>query len=274
MLIFQKVGRYFIVAHGLVTGPVVLCPVDAAIVQGRVHLAVDHLHRHRAHIRHHLTHHVRFLHPDDLALQIDQCRGLFPGVKAADTGIEPRKPHQIHIFQRGEEPIPDAAVQHPPHLLGILVKVRQLQHAQVLQQTGQLAEGDTGKINAAKLHLLNDAQLSPQLSAAVHHHFYPAIRPPGHHLGKGQRSLGGGVILRLVLRIAEDELRLRLCRRGLRCRAAGQGPQCRTGRAHQQAAAGDACFPLHKWASADFLPACRRYWVGVIPVRFLKARAK
>ena len=42
----------------------------------------------------------------------------------------------------------------------------------------------------------------------------------------------------------------------------------------RQAAAGDACFPLHKWASADFLPACRRYWVGVIPVRFLKARAK
>jgi len=88
-----------------------------------------------------------------------------------------------------------------------------------------------------------------------------------HKLGKGLCRLAGGVVLRLILRIAQNE-RLFLLRRSRLCRAACDC-QCRCCRQQmQQLTAG------HSRASRAAFAASFRYWVGVMPVRFLKARAK
>ena len=236
-------------------------------MQGGIHLAVHHLRRLCAQRGDHVAHHVRLLHPDGQPLQIIQPGHLFPGVEAAHTGVEPRKPYQVHPIQYGQKLIADAAVQHPPHLLGIAVQVRQLQHAELRLVLCQLAQGHAGKIHPAELHLLDDALLCAQFRPAVNHHLHPTIRALRHKLGKGLCRLAGGVVLRLVLRIAQDERLLLLRRSRLRrtaCNCQRRGCRKQT----QQLTAG------HSRASRAAFAASFRYWVGVMPVRFLKARAK
>ena len=119
----------------------------------------------------------------------------------------------------------------------------------------------------AELHLLDDALLRAQLCPAVNQHLHPAIRALRHKLGKGACRLAGGIVLRLVLRVAQNERflllrRSRLRRTACNCQRRGCCQQM------QQLTAGHSC------ASRAALAASFRYWVGVMPVRFLKARAK
>ena len=255
--------------HGFVAGPVVLCAIDLTVVQGGIHLAVHHLYRLCAEVGDHFAHHVRFLHADGQALQICKACHLLPGVDAAHTGIKPGKAGQLQRLQRGEELVADGPIQHAPHLVGIGVKVRQLQNAQRRLVLCQLAEGHAGEVNAAKLHLLDHALLRAQLSPAVHQHFHAAIGALGHKIRKGQRRLRSRIILRLVLRIAQDQLCPRLVLYRL-VAAAGhwQGQHRRAEQGGEQLTAG------HRRASRAALAASLRYWVGVMPVRFLKVRAK
>ena len=170
-------------AHSLIAGPVVLCAVDLGVVEGRIHPAVDHLHRLCTEVLYHLAHQIRLLHPEGQPHEICQRLHLFAGVEAADPGVEPRQPHKVHRAEAGEEPIPDLAVQHPPHLRGVGVEERQLQNAQGGQLLRQLAQGDAGKVNAAILHLLDDALLGPQPASAVDDDLDPPLRPLGHKVG-------------------------------------------------------------------------------------------
>ena len=259
-------------AHGLIAGPVVFRPVDLAVVQGRVHLTVHHLHRVGPQSRDHHAHGVGFLHTEPQPLQLCQTCDLLAGVEAAHTGIEPGKPRQVDRIQPGQKLVPDASVQHTPHLAGILIEERQLQHVQGRHVFCQLAQRDTGKVDAAELDLLDDAHLRPQLSLAVHGHLHPASGLLFQQVSKGQSRLRGGVILRLVLGVAQHQLRLVRSRFLL---LAGSKAQHGSGGRRQHLPPGKR--PAHSAASCwslAALAACFRYWVGVTPVRFLKARAK
>ena len=182
---------------------------------------------------------------------------------------KPGKARQLQRLQRGEELVADGPIQHAPHLVGVGVKVRQLQYAQRRFILSQLAEGHAGEVNAAKLHLLDHALLRAQLSPAVHQHFHAAIGALGHKIRKGQRRLRSRIILRLVLRIAQDQFRPRLVL--YRLMAAARHRQCQHGCAKQ---GGQHLAAGHSRASRAALAASLRYWVGVMPVRFLKVRAK
>ena len=210
-----------------------------------------------------------------LAPQVLQTGDLLPGVEAADPGVEPGQPHQIHGVQQGKEIVPDPTVQHPPHLGRILIEVRQLKDAQLRHILRQLAQGDPGKIDAPEPHLLNDALLGSQLPAAVHGHLHPAVGLLVQQARKGQSGLGGGVILRLVLGIAQDQIRPRLLVFPAGS-AAAEGGRSSPGRGQQHLPPGDP--GPHRRASSGCSRVSRlirfRYWVGVSPVRFLKARAK
>ena len=255
--------------HGFVAGPVVLCAIDLTVVQGGIHLAVHYLYRLCAKVGDHFAHHVRFLHADGQALQIRKACHLLPGVDAAHTGIEPGKAGQLQRLQRGEELVADGPIQHAPHLVSVGVKVRQLQYAQRRFILSQLAEGHAREVNAAELHLLDHALLRAQFSPAVHQHFHAAIGALGHKIRKGQRRLRSRIILRLVLRIAQDQFRPLLLLH--RLMAAARHRQCQHGCAKQ---GGQHLAAGHRRASRAALAASLRYWVGVMPVRFLKVRAK
>ena len=232
---------------------VVLCAVDLGVVESRIHPAVDHLHRLCAEVLYHLAHQIRLLHPEGQPHEVCQRLHLFAGVEAADPGVEPRQPHKVHRAEAGEEPIPDLAVQHPPHLGRIGIEKRKLQYAQGRLILGQLAQRDAGKVDAAVLHLLDDALLGPQPASAVDDDLDPPLRPLGHKVGEGQRGLRGGVILGLVLGIAQDKLRTGIFLGS----AAAHSAQCRAGGQRQHTAAGNHP-PAHSPASGSafaFWPA-------------------
>ena len=184
---------------------------------------------------------------------LDVITHLFAGVEAADAGVEPRQAHEVHRAEAGEEFIADLAVQHPPHLGRIGIEKRKLQYAQGRLILGQLAQRDAGKVDAAVLHLLDDALFGPQFPAAVDHDFDPPLRPLSHKVGKGQSGLSGGIILGLVLGVAQDELRAGVLFR----LAAAHSAQRRTGGQRQHTAAGNHP-PAHSPASGSafaFWPA-------------------
>ena len=217
-------------------------------MEGRIHPAVDHLHRLCAEVLYHLAHQIRLLHSEGQPHEVCQRLHLFAGVEAADPGVEPRQPHKVHRAEAGEEPIPDLAVQHPPHLRGVGVEERQLQNAQGGQLLRQLAQGDAGKVNAAILHLLDDALLGPQPASAVDDDLDPPLRPLGHKVGEGQRGLRGGVILGLVLGVAQDKLRAGIFLGS----AAAHSAQCRACGQRQHTAAGDPPPAQSSASGSDF----------------------
>ena len=137
---------------------------------------------------------------------------------------------------------------------GILIKIGQLQHAQGRLVFCQLTEGHTGEVDTAELHLLDDALFRSQLSPAVNEDLYPSAGALGHEVCKGECCLCGGVVLRLVLGVAQNQLRARLVLYRLMAAAGNRQRQHRrTEQSGKHLAAG------HGWTSRAAFAASLRY---------------
>ena len=105
-----------------------------------------------------------------------------------------------------------------------------------------MAERHAGKIDAAELHLLNDALLCAKFSPAVNKDLHPAAGALRHKVRKGERRLRGGVIFRLVLGVAQNQLRARLILYRLMAAAGNRQRQHRrTEQGGEHLAAGHGC---------------------------------
>ena len=90
------------------------------------------------------------------------------------------------------------SVQYPPHMFRIQIQVRQLEHIHLRDIFRELGKGNSGKINAAELHLPDDFTFRPFYAFRIDENPNPAFRPFFHHLGKLYGAQCRRIILRLI----------------------------------------------------------------------------
>ena len=90
---------------------------------------------------------------------------------------------------------------------GILIKAGQLEHIQLGQVSCQHREGEPGKINAANGQLLPDFLLRAVFPAGLDLNDHLAPGALFDQRRKPLRTLGGGVISGLVVRIGQYKIR-------------------------------------------------------------------
>ena len=119
-------------------------------------------------------------------------------------------------------------------MLSSCIQIGHLKYIQLGHKLSQGRQGYPGKIHPAKLKLFNHCFLVSENTARIDLYLHPA---PGlfiYQLCKFISSLGGGIILRLILSICQDELRNCLLRRAVLASACtGRGQNHYSGAAHE-----------------------------------------
>ena len=154
VLIGHIVPRHLVVLHGVVGRPVVLSGIDLSGLKGRVDVTVGRSFRHCTQQADHIDHDPGVLYADGLALQVAQAAHRLTGIEGAGTCVIPAQAHHVLRGKILQKRLPDAAIQHTPHMVGIPIEVRQQQHIEPGQIVGGHRQRHTRKIHAANGKLL------------------------------------------------------------------------------------------------------------------------
>ena len=131
--------------------------------------------------------------------------------------IKPGKAgHADALFDGIQKDLPDGTVQHVPHVLVILIEIRQLQYIGFGDKLAKRHHRDTRKVNAAVFHLLHHTGLAAQRTIAVYPYLHSAVGALADTVSKSISGFGGGVALGLVLGITQNQLGQRFSLLGLR----------------------------------------------------------
>ena len=163
------------------------------------------------------------------------------------AGVVPGQAHHAGAVQRRQKGVADAAVQHAPHVVAVLVEVGQLEDVQHPDRVPQGHDRHPGKVDAAELQLLDDRRLVPRHRVGVDVDDDAPVGALLHQLGEALRAQRGGVAGGLVLGIGEYILRDRLGRGGMLQRTARQhsGIQRRGGQHRRRSAFSLFIRPVH-----------------------------
>ncbi|MPN08264.1 hypothetical protein SDC9_155546 [bioreactor metagenome] len=159
MLVEDVVLGGFIVAHVLVSGPVVLSAVDNAGLNGLLHVVgADAGHGGGAQQLNHALHHLVILHADLQACHVGFGVYFLRQVEAAAAGVIIAQADQAGVgglFDFCQEVLADFAVQHGPHMRAALVQVRHLDAVDGGHKVADRGSGYAGKSQIAKLEGLD-----------------------------------------------------------------------------------------------------------------------
>lgn len=186
MLVQKVIRRDFVVLHGFIGGPVILCSVGLSLLDRRVDIFINDREGRSAEKLYHAFHHLIGLDSDDQAFHVLDSIDRVLEIEVADACVIPGQRNKAGVFEGRSDLSAELSVQYSLHVVSIPVEIRQHQKVSHIAVRTHGGHGAADKIDSSETELLERGLLISELGVCVDPDLDASLRALVYELGKSK----------------------------------------------------------------------------------------